>query len=93
MISVSKKENYGYFYCVHYDNLQPRLICIASSWGTPMVDSRCTFYQVGLANSSTKREVMGLLQICEGFKVEAACIWRGNPIRQKKKHASKGKVY
>ena len=49
-----------------------------------MVDSRCTFYQVGLPNSSTKREVMGLLQTCErGFKVEATCIWRGNPFQKK----------
>ena len=72
MISVSKKGNYGYFCCAH-DSLEDLFYFVLHhAEKTPMVDSRCTFYHVGLmtyrqgfytfsADLSTKVEVMGLL--------------------------------
>ena len=43
MISVSKKGNYGYFYCVH-DRLEDFFhFVLHHAEKTPMVDTQCTF--------------------------------------------------
>ena len=48
MISVSKKENYGYFYCVYNNLKDPFPFVLHEGEKTPTVDSRCTIYHVGL---------------------------------------------
>ena len=46
MISVSKKEHYGYFYCVYNNLKDPFQFVLHEGEKTPMVDSRCTIYHV-----------------------------------------------